>query len=289
MAAAVGGMVLLEHVNINVGDWDVTQRFHEALGCQQAQKPIHMNCGALTQFHMPVEAPVQVWRGEITIAYTARGLAAAHERLAALAKASDGRKIELSKKEDACISVKDMWGNQLLLREAKPEEAAMAAVPSKRPNVSETVAQGVVGIVAVSLPVQLGQAAKLASFYKHVFGFQTSIGDGEASVLGGPVPGSQRIIFREVADVPAYTGDHFAIYIGDFEGTFVRCAERELLYVNPRFTHLDDSRTLEQARHWQAFRIMEAKGDDALLLREEHEIRSLDHKFNPLARAPLER
>jgi hypothetical protein len=46
---------------------------------------------------------------------------------------------------------------------------------------------------------------------------------------------------------------------------------------------LDDSRTLERARHFRAFRIMDvqagAQGGGALLFTEEHEIRSSQHSF----------
>lgn len=272
------GLYLLEHINVNVGEWPATQRFYEALGCQHAQMKIHMNCGPHTQFHMPVEPPVQVWRGEITVAYTAAGLGVARERLSALGDA------EVASEGDVVL-VKDPWGNRFRLREGNDAEKAMAALPTKRPNTEETTQNGVLGIVEVTLPTASGTSARLAKWYEEVFQFHCSIGEGGASVLGGPVPGCQKITFVEQSEVPPYTGDHFCFYIRDFENIFTRCMDRKLLYVNPRFTWLDDSNNLEQARHWQAYRIMEVKeGDDQpTLLHEEHEIRSMGHKFLSLS------
>jgi len=267
------GLALLEHINVNVGDLAATGRFFTALGCQTAVIPIHFNCGPHTQFHCPVEQPVQVWRGIITIAYTSAGLQRVRERLAALGD------VELQLDGEATV-LRDPRGNSFRLRLGTEQEHAMAALPSKRPNTDETLREGVLGIVELSLPAAPGTAARLVKWYEKVFSFHSSVEEGCASLVGGPLPASQRIHFVEQADVPPYTGDHFCFYIRYFEDTFTKCMARQLLYVNPRFTFLDDSRNLEQAKHWQAFRILEVKDDeDQVLLHEEHEIRSLSHQF----------
>lgn len=267
-----GGLVLLEHVNLNVEDWPSTEEFYVALGCERRPGPTHMNCGPHTQFHLAVEKPVQTWRGEITIAYTAAGLQGAEKRL------RDCKSVEV----EVVSGVLRVWGPLGIfhLREGTEAELQMAALRTSRPNTDSTIALGVLGIVELALPVATGASHSLAMFYEEVFRFRVEVGTGEAAIIGGPVEGSQRIVLREMEEVPPYCGDHFCMYIGDFEGSFSRCAQRGLLYVNPRFTFLDDSRTLEQARHFQAFRIMQAKGQDgAELLTEEHEIRSVAHRF----------
>eukprot|EP00746_Dinoflagellata_sp_MGD_P165687 gnl/MRDRNA2_/MRDRNA2_95108_c0_seq1.p1 gnl/MRDRNA2_/MRDRNA2_95108_c0~~gnl/MRDRNA2_/MRDRNA2_95108_c0_seq1.p1 ORF type:complete len:303 (+),score=47.70 gnl/MRDRNA2_/MRDRNA2_95108_c0_seq1:107-1015(+) len=276
-----GGMALLEHININVPDWGPTQAFYTALGCQQAVKKIHMNCGPHTQFHLPLESPTQVWRGEVTIAYTKLGLQAAHDRLSAFSQTKDGTDVVLSQDENEIV-VKGGWGNTFRLREGKPAEVAMAKIATKRPQTELTMEAGVLGIVQVTLPIKPGLAESVAEFYENVFHFSVSRNKGEVEITGGPVAGSQCIVFQEKEDAPAYSGDHFCMYIGDFEGCFNRCASREILYVNQRFTHLDNSMNLEQARHWQAFRILDLKKGKESLLTEEHEIRSLDHSFLPI-------
>ena len=78
-----------------------------------------------------------------------------------------------------------------------------------------------------------------------------------------------------------YDGDHVCVYIRGFEEAFQACDAQGLTYVNPRFTFLDESRTLEEARKWRAFRVLHT-GLDASgrpLFTEEHEIRSGRHKF----------
>lgn len=276
-SADPSGLVLLEHINVNVREWGPTQRFYEVLGCQQAQVRIHMNCGPHTQFHMPVENPVQIWRGDITIAYTPDGLAMARSQLATFAASLEGRGVDV-REGSAGIAIKSPWG-AFLLRPASQPELSMFALPSSRPNTEVTTANGVVGIVEISLKVTPGTAHNIAGFYEEVFGFDVESAKDEAIIVGGPVRGSQCIRFQESEATEPYIGDHMCIYIGDFEGVFERCRERGLLYVNPRFTFLDDSMTLEQARHFQAFRIMDTKHRGDTMFTEEHEIRSRQHKF----------
>lgn len=289
-----GNLLLIEHTNTNVASWPETQAFYEALGCQKApKKAIHMNCGGHTQFHLPLDQPVQLWRGEVTIAYRLEGLAAACDRLQVFRTTPAGSAIDIDiDAADGTARVVGPWGS-FALRTASPAEAAFGKVPTLREGTSTSVGLGVVGIVELSLALPLGSAAPLARFYSEALGFEVECGAGEAVVHGGPVPRSQRLRFFEQAGAPPYAGEHFCFYMRGFEDAFERCLERGLLYVNPRFTHLDDSLTLEQARHFQAFRIMRipaaassergSTGEgsaDALV--EEHEIRSERHPFIPL-------
>lgn len=286
------GLVLLEHVNVNVADWAPTQSFYEALGCEQAiAPPWFMNCGPHTQFHLHIEPPVQQWRGDVTIAYTPEGLASTRARLADFSSTEDGAGLDVMDDASGGILVRGTWG-PFLLREGTPAEQAMAALPSTRPNTSKTLAAGVLGIVGVSLPVAHGSVAEVGAFYSNVMRFQTLVNEGEALITGGPVEGSQHIRFFECASgtVPAdYNGDHFCIYVGDFEGCFERCHDLDLLYVNPRFTFLDETRTLDEARKFQAFRVMDVANRRSAkpLFTEEHEIRSRNHVLISLARSSL--
>jgi catechol 2,3-dioxygenase-like lactoylglutathione lyase family enzyme len=285
MSADPAGLLLLEHVNVNVADYGAARRFYEALGCEQAVVPVHMNCGPHTQFHLPKETPAQIWRGTVTIAYTADGLAGARARLDEF-RASVCEAVEIQTVSDA-LTVTGPWGT-FTCREASEAEALMTKLPTRRPNTDATTRMGVVGIVAVSLPLASGTAADVARFYEQTFGMHARVSESngvrEAVLSGGPVENSQHIHFYELEEgvpVPDYAGDHFCIYVGDFEGCFQRCEERGVLHVNPRFTWLDDSRTLEQARHWQAFRILDVKNaaGDSTLFTEEHEIRSRQHRL----------
>ena len=52
------GLYLVEHINLVVQDPEKAEEFYQKLGCSRdmRRKPsqaLHMNCGALTQFHLP--------------------------------------------------------------------------------------------------------------------------------------------------------------------------------------------------------------------------------------------
>jgi len=80
-------------------------------------------------------------------------------------------------------------------------------------------------------------------------------------------------------------GEHVAIYIGDFAGCFDRLLARGLIFVNPRFEHLDKSTTLEEAWHYNCFRFKDIidPSTGRKLFELEHEVRSTGHKSCPLA------
>ena len=98
----------------------------------------------------------------------------------------------------------------------------------------------VIGIVAISLPIPVGSGGKVAEFYAVVLGFDVDCVDGRVRAKGGPVAASQEIAFFEQANVDQYSGDHFCMYITDFEKVFERYALRKhwtlltvcLLFVN---------------------------------------------------------
>mmetsp|Transcript_9941 Transcript_9941/g.21864 ORF Transcript_9941/g.21864 Transcript_9941/m.21864 type:complete len:306 (-) Transcript_9941:112-1029(-) len=275
------GMLLLEHLNLNVADYAAAAAFLRALGCQQAAVRSHMNCGPHTQFHMPTATPMQRWRGVVTIGYTAAGLAEAAEAVDNFTRGHAGVTVS---RGDGGLYVEAPLG-RFRLREGSPVEVAMVRVPTKRHQVEETVASGVLGIVEVEVPVEPGCAASAARFYSSVFGFETECVEGTSTayILGGPVLGSQRIAFVETEDGTPYLGEHMCLYIDDLEGSFVRADQRSLVYVNPRFLHVDNVFTMEEAKEAQAFRIIQARSEDGTwIFTEEHEIRSAQNRLCPI-------
>ena len=101
-----------------------------------------------------------------------------------------------------CVDVRDPWGNRYRLLRGTDTQARMARIPTNRSNTEESVARGVLVIVEVAIPVAPGRAGLVADFYAAVFGFRTDVIAGEpgqttpiAHALGGPVPGSQRLVF----------------------------------------------------------------------------------------------
>jgi hypothetical protein len=97
----VSSLLLIEHINLNVGDAGLAKRFYvDGLGgCADPARAargqsMHVNIGPLCQFHtadpahepsIAAEGP-QVWRGRITIAYREEELRKAIERLQQLVR-----------------------------------------------------------------------------------------------------------------------------------------------------------------------------------------------------------
>jgi hypothetical protein len=233
-----------------------------------------MNCGPHTQFHLPLDTPTQQWRGEITVAYTLDGFRLLRERLLEFLNTSLGSKVVITM-EPNHIRVHGTWG-RFLLRPSTPLEAPLGTLPTSREDTAYTRSLGLIGITDVTLHVGHGTILDIANFYQMVFGFEAICTEGEnpqCIISGGPTVGSQTVRFQEMKDALPYNGDHFCIYITDFERVFERLMSRNMLYINERFLYLDNSHNLEEARYWQAFRIMHTPS-----FTEEHEVRSSRHK-----------
>jgi len=298
------GLLLVEHPNLNVLSTEVALRFYEALGCaRNAGRPmgktLHSTCGYLTQFHTPSpenEAYIaeggpgsgaQRWRGEIELLYESQAsLDEALARVRGLLGDSLFQSSALSTgtTRGGEVSVTCPYGNEFCLRVASPDRRAALGPDAGRQPYSEH--SRCVGIGALTLQVPVGSAAPGARFYEQALGFRTQeLRPGEWAVLGGPRGDSQRLVLR---DTPGATGkevgEHVAIYVGDFEGCFLRLLSRGLVWVNPRFKHLDATTTLEEARKDHCFRFREVVDAEsgAALFELEHEVRSTSHRSCPL-------
>lgn len=276
--------------------------FYEALGCvRDASRPmnktLHNNCGALTQFHTPspeVEAYIegsgaQRWRGEIELLYEdAIALRAAGDRVRALQgrPAFAGSLLSVTEVSSEELLVTGPYGNRFALRlPSADRRAALAPASGRRPGSDGCQ---VVGMGSVSLQVPPGTAERGARFYAEVLGFGVQrLGAGRWAVLGGP-NGAQSLVLEEVEGADGKeVGEHVAIYIGDFAGCFERLLARDLIFVNPRFEHLDKSTTLDEAWRYNCFRFKDiidtTTGEKLFEL--EHEVRSTGHKSCPPALA----
>jgi len=302
--ASDAGLLLLEHLNLNVLSTEVAMRFYEALGCRRdarrtMTKTLHNNCGALTQFHTPspdneafiAGSGAQRWRGDIELLYASHADAdAAAARARALLEDASfaGTKLAVNDGvEGSEFLIIGPYGNRFLLRVAEPHrQSALRPDSGARPG-SENCS--CVGLGGVTLQVPPRTAERGARFYADVLGFAVrEVDAGRWAILGGPGGESQRFVLEEVSDASGEElGEHVAIYIGDFVGCFERLLERGLIFVNPRFEHLDKSRTVEEALHYNCFRFKDivdpASGEKLFEL--EHEVRCTDHKSCPPALA----
>lgn len=294
-------MLLLEHLNLNVLSTEVALAFYEALGCRRdARRPmdktLHSNCGPLTQFHTPSPANeayiagsgAQRWRGEIELVYESpESLAAAASRVAVLREAQlfAGTLLAVgSPTEDGSVKISGPYGNAFRLRVATgPELAALRPAAGWRPGSEQSQC---IGMRGASLLVPPGTAERGAKFYEKVLGFSCQeLGPGLWAVQGGPEQ-VQQLLLREVEGATGKeVGEHMAIYIADFEGSFQRLLQLGLIWVNPRFEHLDRSTTLEEATEYSCFRFKDVVDLETreLLFELEHEVRSVAHKSCPPA------
>merc|ERR1712046_206486 len=102
------------------------------------------------------------------------------------------------------------------------------------------------------------------------------MGDAALRITGGPNGCSQALVFEEAPGVTYVdSGEHLCIFIGAFEEVFQRCLRADVIFSNPRFQHLDDVRTLDEAREAQTFRMKEFSADGHVVFSLEHEVRSL--------------
>lgn len=279
------GLLLLEHLNLNVMSTEESLKFYEALGCARDErrpmnKTLHANCGALTQFHTPSpenEAYIgsegaQRWRGSVELLYAdGDSLAAAEERLGALG-------FPVSEHV-----VAGLHGNEFLLRVADAAEVKLLGTESgARPGSEKS---SCVGMRGATLNVPPGTAEKGARFYETVLGFATErLSETSWAVCGGPGKAQRLVLKEEEKSTGKEVGEHMAIYIGDYEGCFNRLLERGLIFVNPRFKHLDASTNLEEALRDSCFRFKNVVDLETgqLLFELEHEVRNVHHKSCPL-------
>eukprot|EP00435_Cladocopium_sp_Y103_P031568 s550_g8.t1 len=267
------GVLLIEHLNLNVSSTQVALEFYEALGCcRDARRPmgktLHSNCGALTQFHTPspdneayiADAGPQQWRGVISVAYAGRTeLQEAVQRLEQLKSQEHFRDTQLEvgdwQEESQELLLRGPYGNRFRLHVASaPLALALGRDRGGRPGRPGSEGSCCVGMDSLTLEVPVGTAERAAQFYKEVLGCQVASSDEHPGVRAGPEL-QQSLRFQEVeGSTGAELGEHMAIYVADFEGCFQRLLDRGLIWVNPRFVHLDKSTTLEEALHYSCFR-----------------------------------
>ena len=249
--------------------------------------------GPLCQFHtasplheaaIASEGP-QVWRGIITIAYQHDQLHAAIQRLKALVAQPplSRTKCAIRPADDGLsYEVSCPYGNRFVLKVASPREA-QALSPSSGAGRPGSAASKALGFTSLALPCARGSSASIGKFYSRCFSWPVTLSRCGVEMWGGP-GGVQKLEFFEVdGPLPAYTGDHFCVYVSDLQQTFEQCDAAGIVWVNPRFTHLDESRTWHDCERYKQFRLLRLVDESGLTIQEqEHEIRMVTHPSYPL-------
>eukprot|EP00466_Bigelowiella_natans_P012411 jgi/Bigna1/68341/fgenesh1_pg.6_\ len=263
------GMLLLEHLNLNLWDTAVGDAFYDdVLGCTRdprrtPSKTPHHNCGAMTQFHTRKSS-----NGE-SYSISDPGVL------------KDTKFSVVSVDENIGIArVICPYGNRFVLKVATFEQQRYAHCQ---------VTQSPMVEAAVEVP--RGTSEEIAEFYETVFGFNVvrfvddTSGNAGVLVSGGPGKQNQKedepclhhilkvydlsklrilrplqlhilkaILLLFLFDLSSLSsaiisiGEHLAMYIGNFEETFLKCLDRGAVWVNPRFVHLDNVTDLHSAR-----------------------------------------
>lgn len=227
----------------------------------------------------------QIWRGSLTVVYKDDSdFNSAVQSCRELAKAPDFAASKLSVGPDQRglpVAITCPFGNSFLLRVASLEERdGLGPESGSRDGSENSVALGIAG---ASLPCKRGTARRIADFYLRYLGMPSEEIEGGVRVRGT----CQFLDFEETdGDLPPYTGDHICIYIADFKTCFERLSEAGLVWINPRFTHLDatSNGNWDEACQYKQFRFKAITAPDGeVLLEQEHEVRMVDHGSCPLA------
>jgi len=254
---------------------------------------MHVNVGHLCQFHtaspahesyIAAEGP-QIWRGTMTIAFRHDQLLATVARLRTMALEAPlvGTHCAVLPAPDG-LSYKATcpYGNKFLLTAASAHEIFSLAPPSgaARPGSLESKA---LGLTCISLPCAKGTSGRIGDFYERCLGVHTARFPSKVEMWGGP-GGCQKIEFFEIdSELPRYTGDHFCIYLADLKTRFEKCRAAGVVWVNPRFLHLDETRTWDECVRYKQFRLKHITDlDGCVLYEQEHEIRMAEHSSYPL-------
>ena len=242
----VSNVVLLEHVNVTVPDFEIAALFYvNALGFTRdpyidlGPDLLWINLGQ-QQFHLPAGEP-QVIRG--TVEVVVPSLNATQARLEAMAPRLGDTQFEI-RPVGTSFEVVGPWGNRIRCHEATANQRMQ------------------LGMRGIEFLVPRGSAAGIARFYQRVMGAHVAAGDDASKVRLGPY---QALRFVETDEpIADYDGHHIAIYVSDFSHPHAWLLDRNLI--------VEDVKESEYRFQW----IVDPDSGEPLF-EIEHEVRSLMH------------
>ncbi|MPZ48089.1 MAG: hypothetical protein GEU75_02045 [Dehalococcoidia bacterium] len=246
----VGNILLLEHVNVQQPDQSIATLFY-LVGMGFTRDP-HMMVGLENmwvnlgeqQFHLPTN-PAQVLRGHIGL--VTPSLDALKTRLESVADRLASTKFAWQDKGDY-IDVTCPWGNTLRCYEPDPRFG----------NIT-------VGMPYVELGTPRGTSEGIALFYQQAMGAPAAVREEDGGSLVEVGIGTyQRLIFREVDEVPPYDNHHIAVYLANMSGPYQFLNEHGLV-------------TEQMQNHQCRFKEIIDPRDGRPLFTLEHEVRGLHH------------
>ena len=299
----LGGIVWLEHLNLVVGDMSTATKFYvNFLGMTPERdanpKSNHFNLGQ-QQLHLAAadqdgDLPQRVTG---SIGLTVPSLQRICERLDSARLELKGSLFSVQGDDDAnVLTVSCPWGNVIHLYDISIDDENQCTDTASRSSQKMVVfhsstgvygphrmaVRGNPGIRYVEIACRKGTINSIANFYEELLGCHVTRKNELGVVIVCVGPGVH-LTFVENEQLTEHSmkrmeGVHACIYISNFQRTYQSLKKRNLIWTNPRFTHLDSCDTWEECVSSRTFRfkdILDESGNTILEL--EHETRSMLH------------
>jgi catechol-2,3-dioxygenase len=300
----LGGIVWMEHINLVVGDMSTATKFYvDLLGFTPERDPNpksnHFNLGQ-QQLHLAAAECDGNMPQRVTgsIGLTVPSLQRIRERIGNAKLELMGTLFSVEGDDDSnVLTVSCPWGNIIHLYdisaddEHQPIDSAsqssqkMAVFHSGRGvyGPHRMAVRGNPGIRFVEIACRVGTVASIAEFYEEFLGCHVTRTNepGVATVSVGPGAHLAFVENEQLTEcsLKSMNGVHLCIYISNFQRTYNVLKERDLIWTNPRFTHLDSCESWEECLSTRTFRfkdILDLKSG-VKLLELEHETRPMLH------------
>ena len=295
------GILWLEHINLVVGSAPLAKYFYlEVLGLTRDEgKSFHVNLGQ-QQFHLAENGDLPQHFAGGGIGLVVPDLNSLRERVALAHETLKDTTFGILSDSDDCITLRGPWGNRFYIYSMQddPELAREEplSTPMKMANMHaeggtygahRMAVRGKPGIRFVEVPCPMGKSKDVADFYREMIGcavWETRQDKRNCAVIEvGP---GVHLVFVEHSSeeipleaIQAMEGIHICFYVNDFAALYQRLSERNLVWTNPRFVHLDSCDTWEDALSSRTLRFKDivdlSTGEKILEL--EHETRPLRH------------
>ena len=291
-SADVTGILWLEHINLVVGSRPLAERFYfDLLGFSKDKSPsFHCNLGQ-QQFHLAESGdPAQKVTGSIGLIVPS--LETLRKRVDLVKEDLKGTQFEIVQDAGDTMTIICPWGNRLHLYDAEQESQSLKPTsdsPQKMVKLhadggayaaNRMAVRGQPGIRYIEITCRPGSTAAICDFYREMIGCSVSKPqNGQAVVCVGPGVHLAYVEDESLqeSDSKAMEGVHICVYAQGFKGLYDRLKSKNLIWTNPRFTHLDSCDTWEEALASRTLRFK-----DILDLSTGEKVMELEHETRPL-------
>ena len=283
------GILWTEHINLVVGSKELAEYFYlNFLGfTRDAGKSFHVNMGQ-QQFHLAETGePAQRIAGSIGLVVPS--LDTLRERIADAQQVLKDTQFAIESDTSDCVTLTCPWGNRFHLYSVQDDcLTSTLNTPRKMENLHakggaygshRMAVRGGPGIRYIEVSCPPLKSGAIARFYRDMIGCNVMETSGRAVVCVGP---GVHLVFVESDelsenDTEEMKGVHVCFYAEDFKDLYQRLSERQLIWTNPRFVHLDSCDTWEEAASSRTLRFK-----DVIDLHTGEKILELEHETRPL-------